>query len=234
MAELIPKQFLFRFTLACPKVARMPTKGNHIVDLPDQARLPHLGEMDGLPHFADLWMGWNEQGLGLAWRVWGKTEPIHGESDRPKSCDGLSLWLDTRDTRTIHRASRYCQRLTIAVHDGGSDGLPSISQQKIHRANEEAPQADLSSVRLARHPLDEEGEFITTSKGKPAPIRNYQMEAFLPAAVLSGFDPDVNRRLGFFVRIRDHELGDQISGTGPEFPYWEDPSLWLTLELVDG
>ena len=58
------------------------------------------------------------------------------------------------------------------------------------------------------------------------------MEAFLPAAVLHGFDPETNRRLGFCYRLRDREMGDQFLAPGAEFPYWEDPSLWSVLELA--
>ena len=30
----------------------------------------------------------------------------------------------------------------------------------------------------------------------------------------------------------DAELGEQVLTVGPDFPYWEDPSLWSVLELV--
>ena len=59
----------------------------------------------------------------------------------------------------------------------------------------------------------------------------YRVEAFLPAAVLNGFDPEQNPRLGFFLAVRVAELGDHLLSGGPEFPYWEDPSLWSVLEL---
>ena len=49
--------------------------------------------------------------------------------------------------------------------------------------------------------------------------------------MLHGFDPEQNPRLGFFFVVRDMELGDHLLSGGPDFPYWEDPSLWSTLEL---
>ena len=60
----------------------------------------------------------------------------------------------------------------------------------------------------------------------------YRLEAFLPAAVLNGFDPEQNPRLGFYYAVRDAELGEQVLSVGPDFPYAEDPSLWSVLELV--
>ena len=60
----------------------------------------------------------------------------------------------------------------------------------------------------------------------------YRLEAFVPAEALNGFDPEQHPRLGFFYAIRDEELGEQLLNITPEFPFWEDPSLWSVLELV--
>ena len=60
----------------------------------------------------------------------------------------------------------------------------------------------------------------------------YRLEAFLPAAVLHGFDPEQNPRLGIYCAVRDQELGEQSLSVGGDFPCAEDPSLWSVLELV--
>jgi hypothetical protein len=177
----------------------------------DQARLRPQ------PQFADVRLAWNEQGLGIQWEVRGKDRQLVGDATRPRSSDGLSLWLDTRDTRDIHRASKYCHHFWFLPVGGGSDlDEPAAGQLKINRALQDAPHASASQILLRKHHV----------KG------GYQMEVFLPAAVMHGFDPEVNRRLGFFYLVRDAELGEQTLGLGPEFPFWEDPSLWSTLELV--
>ena len=62
--------------------------------------------------------------------------------------------------------------------------------------------------------------------------RGYLLEAFLPAAVLHGYDPEQNRRLGLYYAVHDNELGEQVLSVGADFPYWEDPSLWSVLELM--
>jgi hypothetical protein len=63
----------------------------------------------------------------------------------------------------------------------------------------------------------------------------WRLELFLPAAVLHGFDPETNRRLGFAYQVSDPdpERQDQFLGVGREFPVGENPSLWSTLELRD-
>ena len=60
----------------------------------------------------------------------------------------------------------------------------------------------------------------------------YRLEAFLPAAVLAGFDPDQHPRLGVYYALRDQDLGDQTLTLPGEFPFSDDPSLWPTLELT--
>lgn len=230
-SSLIPRQFHFRFSFACPYRGDMPGKGRHLVELPAACRIPFLGSMDGQREFADVRMAWNDAGLGLSWEIRAKSEPLYGEPERNTTCDGLSLWLDTRDTRTIHRASRYCQRFLFLAHNGQSPPLPEVAVKPIHRALEGAPAADLSQVRFLLFRLDEDGELVPASGSKG--VSGYRGEVFLPAGVLSGFDPKTCSRLGFCYRVRDRELGDQLLAAGPEFPYWEDPSLWSVLELVE-
>ena len=49
--------------------------------------------------------------------------------------------------------------------------------------------------------------------------RGYLLEAFLPPAVLHGYDPEQNRRLGLYYAVHDNELGEQVLSVGAEFPY---------------
>ena len=75
---------------------------------------------------------------------------------------------------------------------------------------------------------------IAASKCGFSRTSGYRIEAFLPAAVLNGFDPEQNRRLGIYYAVRDVELGEQTLSVPAEFPFAEDPSLWGVLELHKG
>ena len=168
-------------------------------------------------NFADVRLGWNELGLGVQLEVRGKEQPPRGDAGRPRSSDGLTLWLDTRDARTAHRASRYCHMFHFLAAGGGPDrDEPAVVQGKINRALEDAPHCNLSDIPFR----------CGAAKG------GYRLEAFLPATVLHGFDAEQNPRLGFFYACRDAERGEQVLSVSSEFPYWEDPSLWSVLELV--
>ncbi|MFL5241899.1 MAG: hypothetical protein ACJ8FY_07305 [Gemmataceae bacterium] len=212
---VIPEQFLFRVAYPCPYVKDIPrTTTDCLLDLPEPARIERFAEGK---HFANVYLAWNEIGIGLQLEVMGKDKPVQGEVARPRDSDGITFWLDTRGDRTSHRASRFCHQFHFLAAGGGSDlDEPVFVQSKIHRALQEAPPLSSQDVLLRR----------SRRKG------GYLLEAFLPANGLSGFDPDQNTRLGFYYAVRDQELGDQVLSVGSEFPFWEDPSLWSTLQLV--
>ena len=175
------------------------------------------GGIQALRNFADVRLAWNELGIGLQVEVRGKEQLPQGDESRPRGSDGVTLWIDTRDARASHRASRYCHQFHFLPAGGGADrDEPAWLQTKIHRALQDAPLAS----------------------GTAAPFRceqkrsGYRLEAFLPATVLNGFDPQQNPRLGFYYAVHDSQLGEQVLSVGADFPYSEDPSLWSVLELV--
>lgn len=215
---LIPHRFLLRIAHPCRYVKQMPrSKESLLLDLPAEAQIENYPQIDAERNFADVRLAWNELGLGLSVEVQKKRQPPVGSVDRPRGSDGITLWVDTRDSRTAHRASRYCHQFHFLAAGAGPDGdEPAVVQAKINRALEDAPLATASNLPLR----------IRTRKG------GYLLEAFLPAAALNGFDPDEHRRLGFFYAVRDDELGEQLLNLSPEFPFWEDPSLWSVLDLV--
>src|SRR5262245_5476239 len=109
MAPIIPNRFLVRVCHPCLYVKRMPHDADdagHLIDLPESARLQNFAGLDGLRNFADVRLAWNELGLGVQCEVKGKGQPPVGDADRPWSSDRFTLWIDTRDARSSHRASR--------------------------------------------------------------------------------------------------------------------------------
>jgi hypothetical protein len=173
--------------------------------------------MAGNPSWADVRTAWNPSGLAVAVEVTGKSGPITREPLGSASGEGLTLWIDTRDTRTIHRATRFCHRYSFTLRPS-RDGLDVVTAQKpIARALADAPSADLST-------LSTRADLIRGG---------WRLEVFLPAEALNGFDPETNRRLGFAYQVTDLERDDRFLTVGRDFPIGEDPSLWAVLELVD-
>ncbi len=215
---LVPNRFLFRVAYPCRYVAGIPREDDDdLLGLSEECRVPSFAALDDARDFADLRLAWNESGLGIRVEVRGKDQPPRGDSAQPRGSDGLSLWIDTRDARAGHRASRTCHQFHFLPAGGGPDrDEPAFAQTKINRALQDAPIAEASAVPLA----------CAHTKG------GYVLEAFLTAAVLTGFDPEQHPRMGFYYAIHDAELGEQVLSVGAEFPYAEDPSLWGVLELV--
>jgi hypothetical protein len=218
--SVIPHRFLFRVAYPCVHVPAMPSEDDDsLLDLPETCRLDNFAALDERRNFADVRLAWNEGGLGLQVEVKGKDKPPAGDVNRPRVSDGVTLWIDTRDARTSHRASRYCHQFHFLPAGGGTEREePAFVQTKINRALQDAPHSPASTVpfRCER-----------TGTG-------YRLEAFLPAAALHGFDPEQNPRLGVCYLVHDNELGDQVLTVGTDFPIAEDPTLWSVLELTRG
>jgi hypothetical protein len=218
--SIIPHRFLVRIEHPCPYVKDAPRvagRSEHLVDLPESAIIKNFAELDGAKNFADVRLAWNEFGLAVQLEVRGKEQPPAGDGERPRSCDGLSLWIDTRDSRASHRASRYCHNfLFLAAGRGPDRDEPFVTQAKINRAQQDAPLANLADVPFRAHFL----------KG------GYRLEAFLSATSLYGFDPQEHPRLGVYYVVRDQEFGDQFLSVNWDFPFGDDPSLWAVLELI--
>lgn len=217
---LVPPRFLFRFAQPCRYRRDMPLRDeDRLLELDDSCDIDNNAAIDEKKNFATVRLAWNELGLGIQVDVRGKDNPPQADVSRPRGSDGVTLWLDTRDSRASHRASRYCHQFHFLPAGGGADhDEPVAAQSRINRALEDAPLADPKKVPV-RATFHKSG---------------YILEAFLPAALLTGYDPEQHSRLGFFYSVRDEELGEQLLSVTSEFPFWEDPSLWSVLDLVKG
>ncbi len=216
---LLPQAFWFRLALPCRRIDDLPRRRSKgpLLDLPESCRLPETTRLEGQPALADVRVAWNPKGLAVAVEVIGKTGPIVHDRLLPEASDGLQLWIDTRDTRDIHRASRFCHHYSATLNPSRLGLTVDFRLRPIHRAQADPPgvQAEkvLTAAQKTRH--------------------GWRLEVFLVADALHGFDPETNRRLGFAYQVTDPGRGDQFLGVGRDFPIGEDPSLWSTLELRD-
>lgn len=217
---LLPQVFWFRIAAPCPRVDDMPVHDarKSLVDLPSTCRLPEGARLEGRTPWAEVCIGWNPRGLGIVVQAEGLGDPKLS-ADRPEGFADVQLWVDTRDTRDVSRATRFCHRFSAAIRlqRPGKGLVVEVSQKPIARAVADAP-----IVRGA--PIESRADLTRSG---------WTLEVFLPAAVLNGFDPETNRRLGFAYQVSDHIREDQFLGVGREFPIGENPSLWSTIELTD-
>jgi hypothetical protein len=215
---VVPHRFLFRFLVSVCRQEGLPRRGTHLLNLPSECALPDFGDLDDARPFGQLRAAWNPAGIGFSLHVAGKKMPFTCDLREPSDADGLQIWIDTRSTQTIHRASRFCHHFCFLPSGAGRRGdEPAALQLPIALAREDAPRAKPESLQVA----------CTRSHD------GYVLEAWIAAAALQGFEPESNPRLGFYYSVRDAELGEQFLTAGRELPFAHDPSLWSTLELVN-
>ena len=213
--SILSPAFLFRFSTSCQRAAELwPARGAE--PLGEDHRVPSFAELEGRRSFADLRMGWNEEGLGFELNVTGKSQAAWCRDSRVEDSDGLNVWIDTRDTHNVHRANRFCHRFVFLPAGGGP--------------RSEQPVGVMLPINRARElckPIEPKVLRVTASKI----AGGYALRCFVPTVALTGYDPIENPKLGFTYAVVDRELGWQTFSVGPEFPFAEDPSLWGTLEL---
>jgi hypothetical protein len=218
---LIPQAFWFRLAVPCRRVDGIPKAGESgpLLDLPDSCRVVPTRELEGRQPWSEVRVAWNPGGLAIQVDVTGKRSKIHFDPFLADASDGVQLWIDTRDTRDVHRATRFCHRFSaVLVPDRAKTTVGVQFEQKpIHRAQVDAPLAKPGTVKARAEALKD----------------GWRLELFLGAEALNGFDPDTNRRLGMAYQVTDPDRGDEFLTVGRDFPIGEDPSLWATLELRD-
>ncbi|MEM9352996.1 MAG: hypothetical protein AAGA92_08280 [Planctomycetota bacterium] len=216
-SPLVPPRFLFRFrTEVRPHKPIWSAAG---VKLGEEHRLPDLGQLDGERTFADVRMAWAPEGIAWQATVTGKHQLPWCRESRLEDSDGLQVWVDTRATHNVHRATRFCHRFAFLPRGGGRSAEDAVADQVlINRARENA------------RPIRPR-EITAKSSVKKT---GYTLSAFVSAQALGGYDPQQQRSIGFTYALLDRELGLQTLSNGPHLPYEEDPSCWITLELVEG
>lgn len=209
---LIPNRAMFNFRIAVRKFAKPPKLTGDLKDWGEEYRLPDLSGLDRKEGHSDVYMGWDESALYFAVSVRGKKRPPECDRTHFWTGDGFRVWIDTREARDIHRATRFCHQFCFFPDDFTG------RQAAVPRAKDDAPVCEPSALTVA---------------GKKR-AGGWDMELALSAAVLNGYDPAEHPRIGFYYYLKDAELGDQYLTLGGVFPYYTDPSIWATAELATG
>jgi hypothetical protein len=215
---LLPAPFLFRFTLPVARQDKLPRGKSPLLSLPASCRVPFPSDLSEGDQFASLALAWNPQGLAIEVAVEGKKQPPRSNPDAVATSDALLIWIDTRDTQTQHRGSRFCHHFIAMPYGEGESGTdPVFRQRPVPRAREDAPETE-PELLLAESELSKSG---------------YRLAVWFPKEALHGFEPAAGARLGFYLVVQDNELGRQFLTVGDEFPYDSDPSQWISLELQE-
>jgi len=214
--QLIPPTMLYRFALPCRKTtAKWSAKTG--IDLGDEYILPSLSTLDGRKRYADIRAAWCPDGLYFNVDIESKQQSVWCRETQLMDSDGFQVWVDTRNTHNVHRATRYCHWFLFLPTGGGSKrDNPIGSMLRINRSKDDPK--TLNQVKP---------KVVSREK-----IGGYYLSTHIPRQALDGWDTNEHTRIGFNYAVLDREMGDQTLAVGTEFPISEDPSLWQTLELI--
>lgn len=216
MLNLISPRALLRFDMSIPARRPTPQINGDARKWSKRFAAPALCRLDGQTPFAQIYWSWNEEGLAIAVNVPERTKPFRCDPDRWWKGDGLRLCVDTRDTRDLRRATRFCHFYYVLPAGGGKKAqLPVIGLHRMSRAREMPGGVDPSCVRVA------------VERGRIG----YVIETLLPPAALHGWSPAEQPRIGIFIKVRDTQFGDQNLTTADELGWNSDPSQWASARL---
>ncbi len=247
MTQLVPNRLLCDLEFPLVYRKKMPTINGKLADWTDDELLPAFGLIDDDEPYAPLWACWNESGVAIATRVAGRKTLLKCDPTSFWTGDNLRLCTDMRDARKNKRATRFCQQFFFLPTGGGPDGKqPVAGSTLIHRAREDAPlfaSASLMKTPAARKMVQQ----IKTLSPKASESSHqltiaahttkttYQLEAYIPAVCLSGFEQlDLNAepRIGFYLILEDSDHGQQFLTVGDNMKWHIDPSTWPTAVLA--
>lgn len=217
MLETLPVRSLFRFELSIHHLPKLPPLDGHVGKWESRYLLPALCTVDGQSALADVYAGWNDDGLMFAFDVPGRGEPFEVDEKSWWKGDGLRICVDTRDSRDLKRATRFCHFFYVLPTGGGRDGsAPVAGVHRMSRSKEPPPTVDPSDIRVALH----------------ATRRRWGAEVLLPASCLNGWSPAEQPRIGIYYKVQDLRLGAQHLTATDELGWNVDPSTWAIGVLV--
>ncbi|TWT73398.1 hypothetical protein CA85_18680 [Allorhodopirellula solitaria] len=213
--QLVDPTILFRFEVRLLKQDLEWTSRG--LSLPEACRLPSFAALSGGPIYADLRLAWSTEGMGFSVKVSGKRAMPWCRDTRLDESDGLHLWIDTRNSPNIHRATQHCHRFLWLPAGGGPQRDRPVAQLvPINRARGNPKSIGNGALKIHAAPKHD----------------GYEMSGLIPSAAMTGFDPVDQPRIGFYYAVADRELGYQSLTLSEQFPVAEDPSLWGEAALI--
>lgn len=173
--------------------------------------LPDLSNLCSEKPFAEIAMGWNQEGLEIYASV---SQPCR-KTHYPEVMrgDSLELCIDTRDVKTAGFNTRFCHHFFF---------LPEAFEGHIA--------GEVTRFRTEdTHPLCDPEELKVKSQVKKD---SYIMQIFIPAHCLHGYDPEQFDRMGFTYRInRTGGPPQHFSVVTEDYQIEQQPSLWSSVRL---
>lgn len=174
-------------------------------------QLPDTSKLCSEDSFAEVSLGWNEEGLEAYIRVDNPFKrAFYPDVERG---DSVELFIDTRDVKTAGFNTRFCHHFFFLAEGVEGHFAGEITR---FRTEDTHPLCDPSELKV---------KSLVQSSG-------YTLNIFIPSHCLYGYDPDQFKRLGFSYRInRADGFPQHFTVVTEDFPVEQQPSLWGSLIL---
>lgn len=178
----------------------------------DKYMLPNTSSLCAEEHFADVYLGWNQEGIELLAEVNQRiNNVVYPEITKG---DSLEIFFDTRDVKTSGFNTKFCHHFFFLPEAIEGQMAGEITRFRSEDAHELCNPQDL---------------IIETKSG----WRSYSLNIFIPSHCLHGYDPEQYNKLGFSYRInRSGAKPQHFSVVTDEYQVEQQPSLWSSLRLV--
>jgi len=174
--------------------------------------LPDTSGLCDNEHFADVAMGWNQQGMEFFVQVNKQFEDCcYPEVDYG---DSVEIMIDTRDVKTTGFNTRFCHHFFFLPEPINDHQTGEITHFRTEDTHELCDPKDLQlKVQFKRD--------------------GYTMQIGIPRKCLNGYDPEQFDRLGFTYRInRPRWQSQHFSVVTEDYQVEQQPSLWSSIRLV--
>lgn len=173
--------------------------------------LPDTSALCSEKAFADVAMGWHEEGIEFFASV--RVPFKRARYPEVDKGDSFEIFIDTRDIKTSGFNTRFCHHfffLAEAIEGHQSGEITKFRTEDTH---------------LLCDPDDLKVKAQLTGNG-------YILNIFIPNHCLYGYDPAQFNRLGFSYRINRAEgFPQHFSVVTEDYQIEQQPSLWSTLRL---
>lgn len=196
-------------------VGRVPNPDRLEWNLDEACLIPAFSSLSGARRFAEAYIAWSPAGIFFHVILMARGPDIAETKAVNVNPRGYlcSLYLDTRWSPDVHRATSFCHRFDFTLI------RPTRSTPERRGHGELTPIQRARAAPADVHPKD----ISVATYLRPG---GYDIKAFLPAETLTGYSPEEFQDVGVFYTINDLIYGNQIMARTLQSPYFEDPSVW--------
>lgn len=181
-------------------------------ELGKKYRFPVLSSLTHEKPFAELAMGWSEDGIVVEVAV----DKPYEQSFFPnvQQGDSVELFIDTRDVKTSGYNTRFCHHFFFLPQSFEGQQAGEMTHFRTEDTHELCDGSQLSVQATLKK-------------------NSYELKIFIPSHCLYGYDPDQFDRIGFSYRINRYKGSSQhFSASTREYQIEQQPSLWSSVRLV--